>query len=322
MHAIQIASTGGPEVLDFVDIPAPEVFPGHLLVEVEAAGLNYIDTYHRRGLYPVELPLVPGMEGAGTVTAVGPGAEGISVGDRVAWTDVLGSYAEIVSVPADRAVQVPDDIDSSTAAAVMLQGITAHYLARSTYSLAAGERCLIHAGAGGVGRLLIQMAKSLGAVVFTTVGSPEKVEVASSAGADYVIDYRHSSFDDQIREIAGERPFDVVYDGVGAATFAQGLELLRPRGMMVTFGNASGPVEPVAPLELTRQGSLYLTRPTLGHYIADHAELVRRANDLFEWIGAGRLEVLVGATYPLADAARAHRALEGRATIGKTLLVP
>lgn len=322
MHAIQIASTGGPDVLDYVDIPAPDISPGHVLVEVEAAGLNYIDTYHRHGLYPVELPLVPGMEGAGTVTAVGSGAEGISVGDRVAWTDVLGSYAEIISVPADRVVQVPDDIDSRTAAALMLQGITAQYLARSTYSLTEGEKCLIHAGAGGVGRLLIQIAKNLGAFVFTTVGSPEKTEAASSAGADHVIDYRQTSFDDHIREIAGERPLDVVYDGVGAATFARGLGLLRPRGMMVTFGNASGPVEPIAPLELTRQGSLYLTRPTLGHYIADRAELTGRAADLFEWIRTGRLDVLVGATYPLADAALAHQALEARATIGKTLLIP
>lgn len=322
MRAIQIAATGGPEVLDFVDVPAPDASPGHVIVEVEAAGLNYIDTYHRQGLYPVEFPLVPGMEGAGVVTAVGPDTQGVAVGDRIAWTDVLGSYAELISVPIDRAVKVPDDIDSSTAAAVMLQGITAHYLTRSTYPLATGERCLIHAGAGGVGRLLIQIAKSLGAYVFTTVGSPEKVEVASSAGADHVINYRQSSFEDQIREIAGERPLDVVYDGVGAATFSKGLELLRPRGMMVTFGNASGPVEPIAPLELTRQGSLYLTRPTLGHHIADHAELERRSNDLFEWIRSDRLEVMVGATYPLADASRAHQALEGRATVGKTLLMP
>ncbi len=322
MRAIQIRTTGGPEVLEYVETAPPRVSSGHVLVEVEAAGLNYIDTYHRQGLYPVEFPLVPGMEGAGTVTEVGPGTQGFSVGDRVAWTDVLGSYADVITVPADRAVRIPDDIDGSTAAAVMLQGITAHYLAHSTYPLSAGERCLIHAGAGGVGRLLIQIAKMSGVYVFTTVGSPEKVEVAAAAGADHVIEYRRVPFDDEVRDVAGDRPLDVVYDGVGAATFAKGLTLLRPRGMMVTFGNASGPVEPIAPLELTRQGSLYLTRPTLGHYIADHDELVDRAGDLFEWIRAGTLEVMVGATYPLADAAAAHRALEGRATTGKTLLIP
>lgn len=322
MNAIQVSRTGGPEVLELVELPDPEPSPGRIVVEVAAAGVNFIDTYQRSGLYPLDLPFVVGQEGAGTVVAVGEGVEGVQVGDVVAWTNVIGSYASVHSVPEEQAIRVPDGIDAETAAAVMLQGLTAEYLATSTFPLQPGHRCLIHAGAGGVGRLLIQIAKLRGAEVFATVGSPEKVEVARSAGADHVIDYREQSFVEAIEAIAGPKPLDVVYDGVGAATFEGGLRLLKPRGTMVTFGNASGPVEPVAPLTLMRAGSVFLTRPTLGDYIRDRAEYEERAARLFGWIADGSVEVLVGARYPLADAAEAHRALESRATTGKLLLIP
>ncbi|HEX7099612.1 MAG TPA: quinone oxidoreductase [Acidimicrobiia bacterium] len=322
MIAIQVSRTGGPEVLEQVDLPDPEPAPGRVVVEVAAAGVNFIDTYQRSGLYPMELPFVVGQEGAGRVVAVGEGVEEFQVGDVVAWADVIGSYASLHSVPWERAIRVPDGVDAATAAAAMLQGLTAEYLAMSTFPIQPGHRCLIHAGAGGVGRLLIQIAKLRGAEVFATVGSPDKVEVARSAGADHVIDYREQSFADAIERLAGPRPLDVVYDGVGAATFEDGLRLLKPRGMMVSFGNASGPVDPIAPLALMRAGSLYLTRPTLGDYIRDRAELEERAERLFGWIADGSLEVLVGARYALSEAAEAHRALEGRATTGKLLLVP
>lgn len=322
MLAIQVTRVGGPEVLEVSDVPEPEDAAGRVIVELAAAGLNFIDTYQRGGLYPMDLPFVLGMEGAGTVVSVGPGVDDLGVGDVVAWMDVLGSYAEKVSVPVERVVRVPASLDPEMAAASMLQGLTAEYLATSTFELRPGHRCLVHAAAGGVGRLLVQIAKLKGAEVFATVGSEEKVEVATAAGADHVIDYRSRPFDDAVEAIAGPRALDVIYDGVGASTFHKGLRLLKPRGMMVTFGNASGPVEPVSPLELMRNGSLYLTRPTLGDYTADRGELAGRAEQLFGWIERGELEVLVGATYPLDQAADAHRALEGRATTGKVLLVP
>lgn len=322
MLAIQVEETGGPEMLRPGEVPEPDSAPGRLVVEVEAAGLNFIDVYQRSGLYPMELPFIPGMEGAGRVVAVGEGVDGFDVGDVVAWADAPGSYAEFITLPAERAVRVPAGIEPATAAAVMLQGLTAHYLATSTFPLQAGHRCLIHAGAGGVGRLLIQIAKRVGAVVFTTVGSAEKEEAAVAAGADHVINYREVPFVEAVTAIAGERPIDVVYDGVGASTFEGGLALLKRRGTMVTFGNASGAVPPVSPLTLMRNGSLFLTRPTLGDHIATRVELQERTGELFEWIGAGSLEVLVGETYPLADAAGAHRALEGRVTMGKVLLLP
>lgn len=322
MQAIQVQATGGPEVLTSVEVPDPEAAPGRLLVEVEAAGLNFIDTYQRTGLYPMELPFIPGQEGAGRVVAVGSGVDQFSVGDVVAWTDVTGSYAELHSLPAERVVAVPEDVTATVAAAAMLQGLTAHYLATSTFPLRAGHRCLIHAGAGGVGRILIQIAKEIGAVVFTTVGASDKEEVAASAGADHVINYREMPFAEAVVAVAGPRPLDVVFDGVGASTFEAGLGLLKPRGMMVTFGNASGAVPPLSPLTLMRHGSLYLTRPTLGDYIRDRVELVDRSRELFEWIRSGALDILIGESYPLADAAGAHRALEGRVTTGKVLLVP
>jgi NADPH:quinone reductase len=322
MKAITIPRTGGPEVMEWTEVDDAVAGPGQVVVKVEAAGVNFIDTYHRTGLYPMELPIVPGLEGAGTVLAVGEATDGIDIGARVAWSAGLGSYAEEVALAADGVVPVPESVPSEIAAAVMLQGLTAHYLATDTFPLGEGSRCLIHAGAGGVGLLLIQLAKMRGAEVFTTVGSEEKAELARGAGADHVILYREVDFGDAIEDIAGPNALDVVYDGVGKTVFDRSLELLRMRGMMVQFGNASGAVDPVAPLRLARGGSLFLTRPTLFHYIATRPELLRRAADLFGWIEAGDLSVRIGATFPMHAAAEAHQALEGRRTTGKVLLLP
>ena len=322
MHAIQITEVGGPEVLTWTEVPSPMPGPGEVVVRLSAAGLNYIDTYHRSGLYPRELPFVPGQEGAGTVELAGAGVKGWQVGDRVAWADVNASYAERVAVPVERAVRVPVGVDLETAAAVMLQGITAHYLATDTFALGPGHRCLVHAGAGGVGQLLIQIAKLLGAEVVATAGADEKVALAAEAGADHVIDYTKVDFVEAVEALFGEHSMDVVYDGVGASTFDDGLRVLRRRGLMVTFGNASGPVPPVTPLRLAQGGSLFLTRPTMKDYIASRVELESRVSDLFEWIDEGRLQVKVGARFALAEAAEAHSALESRATTGKVLLVP
>jgi NADPH2:quinone reductase len=320
--AIQIDKQGGPEVLEWRELPDPTPGPGDLLVEVAGAGLNYIDTYHRSGLYQVPLPYTLGLEGAGTVIETGADVSGYEVGDRVAWASTAGSYAERAVVPARGAMKVPGDVPFEIAAAVPLQGMTAHYLLTDAYALQAGEKCLIHAGAGGTGQLLIQIAKLIGAEVFTTVGSDEKAELAEAAGADHVILYRQVDFAEAIEAIAGTRPLDVVYDGVGKSVFTQSLGLLRMRGMMVTFGNASGAVDPISPLELSANGSLYLTRPTLFHYTATPEEIQRRADDIFRWIEAGTLHVRVGARYDLQDAAEAHRALEARETTGKVLLLP
>ena len=322
MRAIIVEKTGGPEVLTLVERPDPVPGEGELLVRVQAAGVNYVDTYQRTGLYPRDLPFVPGNEGAGVVTSVGPGVSAVAVGDLVAWATGDGSYAERVVIPATQVVRVPEGVSAELAAAVLLQGLTAHFLTRDTYRLTAGSRCLIHAAAGGVGRLAVQLAKSEGAEVFATVGSPEKVEIARSAGADHVIDYRTEDFGAAVEAIAGPRALDVVYDGVGRATFSRGLDMLRPRGTMVTFGNASGPVEPVAPLTLMIKGSLYLTRPTLGDYVATAAELRARTADVLGRVAGGTLEVRIDATFSLAEAAQAHRRLESRMTTGKLLLVP
>ena len=317
-----VPALGGPENLVLDDLPDPEVGPGKLLVDVEAAGVNYVDIYHRRGLYDATLPFIPGQEGAGTVSAVGEGVEGFRIGDRVGWTDVRGSYAERHVIPTDRAVPIPDGLDLKIVAAVLLQGLTAHYLSTDTFPLGPGHKCLIHAGAGGVGLLLTQMAKMRGAEVFTTVGSADKAELSSLAGSDHVIVYEDTDFGEAVEGVAGPKPLDVVYDGVGADTFMKGLDLLRPRGMMVTFGNASGPVPEIAPLLLSQKGSLFLTRPTMAHYLQTRDELLSRCDDLFSWIQSGGLVVRVGHEYPLADAANAHRALEGRQTTGKVLLLP
>jgi NADPH:quinone reductase len=322
VHAIRINEHGGPEVLEWVTVDDPEPGPTDLVVGLAAAGLNFLDVYQRTGLYPMTLPFTPGSEGAGVVRAVGADVADFAVGDRVAWSSVLGSYAEQVRVPEASAVVLPEDVGLDVAAAVMLQGLTAHYLAFDTFPLREGHQCLVHAGAGGVGLLLIQLAKRCGAEVYTTVGTTEKADLAEAAGADHVIVYSEREFGSVVEEIGGPRPLDVVYDGVGKAVFTRSMELLRRRGTMVTFGNASGAVDPVAPLALTRGGSLFLTRPTLFDYIASRDELERRCRDLFAWISDGSLHVRIGSRVPLAEAADAHRAIEGRETTGKTLLEP
>lgn len=323
MRAIQINKPGDPDVLELTDVTIPRAQQGEVVIEVKAAGVNFIDTYQRGGLYPMEFPFTPGLECSGVVSEVGEGVIDISVGDRVAVGEGNGSYAEFRRAPAGRTVAIPDAVSFEAAAASMIQALTAHYLAFDTYPLRRGDTCLVHAGAGGTGRLLIQLAKAAGARVFTTVGTSEKAELASSAGADHVVNYREVDFADAIRSIEGvERPLDVVYDGVGASVFEKSLGLIRPRGLMATFGNASGPVAPVAPLDLMTGGSLYLTRPTLFDYIGTRAELLDRSNDVFARIADGSLDVRIGATYDLDDAARAHRDLEGRLTTGKLLLVP
>ncbi len=321
MRCVEITTTGGPEVLEPVERPDPEPGGGELLVDVAAAGVNFIDTYQRSGLYEVTLPFVPGLEAAGTVAAVGPGVSGFTAGDRVAWCGVAGAYADRALVPADRAVTVPDGVGLDTAAALMLQGMTAHYLTHDTFPIGPGHTCVVPAAAGGTGRLLVQLARRRGATVVAAVGSTAKVPVAAAAGAHHVVDLSAVGLAEGVEAVVGTDAVDVVYDGVGAATFDDDLRLLRIRGMLVTFGNASGPVPPVSPLRLSAK-SLFLTRPTLFHHIARRDELVARAGDLFDAVLAGELDVLIGERHPLEDAAEAHRRLESRATVGKILLVP
>ncbi|MEM8705035.1 MAG: quinone oxidoreductase [Actinomycetota bacterium] len=318
---IRLTETGGPDVLDVVEVEVADPGPGQVLVEVYATGVNFIDTYHRSGLYPVELPFTPGGEGAGTVVAVGRDVTMVAVGDPVAWVGVNGSYASHVLAPADAVMPVPSGMDLSSAAALPLQGMTAHYLSHDTKRLEPGDRCLIHAAAGGTGRLLVQMAKLRGAEVVATAGSPEKAELARSAGADHVILYRDVDLVEAVEAAVGKDAIDVVYDGVGAATFDAGLAVLAPRGTMATFGNASGAVPPISPLTLMAK-SLYLTRPTLITHIATAEARLARWNELTGWVADGRLDVRVGHTFDLADAAGAHTALEGRSTTGKILLTP
>ncbi len=309
-------------MLALKEVPLLEPGPGEVRIKVAAAGVNYIDVYHRSGLYSVPLPMTPGSEAAGIVDAVGPGVEGLSPGDRVAYAMQLGSYAEYQVVPAHRLVKVPEDVSLDAAAAAMLQGMTAHYLVTSTFPLKAGDRALVHAAAGGVGLLLVQMAKLRGATVYGTVSTPEKARLAREAGADEVILYTETDFEAEVRRLTGGRGVDVVYDSVGRTTFEGSLRCLRPRGMLVLFGQSSGPVAPIDPQILNKYGSLFLTRPSLGHYTADPAELAERATELFDWIRSGRLRLRVDRSLPLAQAAEAHRLLEGRATAGKLLLVP
>lgn len=322
MKAIVVSETGGPDVLQWTDVPDPTPEPGQIVVDLIAAGLNYIDTYHRTGLYPLQMPFTPGLEGAGTVAATGDDVSDIGIGDTVAWTGQLGTYAQRVALPADRVVPVPDDVDPDEAAAVMLQGLTAHYLSHSTYELQPGDKCLVHAGAGGVGLLLIQLAKRRGAEVFTTVSTEEKAELARGAGADHVINYRESSFKDEIEAIAGPESLSVVYDGVGATTFDDGLALLRPRGLMALFGQSSGKVPPFDLSRLGAPRSLYVTRPSLFTYVSDREELLARSHDVLGWVADSSLDVRIGQRVPLDQAAEAHRALEARQTTGKTLLIP
>jgi NADPH2:quinone reductase len=322
MHAIQISETGGPQVMTFQEVEDPTPATDGIVVQVGAAGVNYIDTYHRSGLYDMALPLTLGLEGSGTVTSVGADAGQWSVGDKVAWTGAIGSYAEQVAMPAASAVAVPDGVGDDVAAASMLQGLTAHYLVDSTYPLNEGDKCVVHAAAGGVGLLLVQMAKMRGAEVFATVGTDEKAALARGAGADHVIMYRDVDFAAAIEDIAGPNPIDVVYDGVGATTFDGGLRVLRRRGVMATFGNASGPVPAITPIAASAGKSLFLTRPSLFDYLSEPGELQSRADEMFGWIASGELDVRIGLELPLAEAAKAHEMLEGRQTTGKVLLRP
>ncbi len=313
---------GGPEVLVYEEVDEPRPAAGEALIKIEAIGLNYIDTYHREGLYPVDLPCVPGMEAAGTVAAVGADVNLVKVGDRVAYAGVLGAYAEMAAVAADRLVPLPASVDFETGAAAMLQGLTAHYLVHGTYALGQGDTALIHAGAGGVGLLLLQMAKRLGARVITTVSTAAKEDLARGAGADEVIRYTEEDFEEETLRLTDGKGVEVVYDSVGKTTFEKGLNVLRPRGYMVLFGQSSGPVDPVDPGILNVKGSLFLTRPTMVHYVASRGDLLERAGEVLDWLGSGALDLRIGDRFKLAAAADAHRALQGRLTTGKVLLLP
>ena len=317
MKAIQIKQTGGPEVMELADLPAPQPKPNEAVVRILAAGVNFIDVYNREGRYKAPLPFVLGQEGAGVVSAIGSEVRDVAVGDRVAYTNVLGSYAEYAAVPADRLVKIPDGVSEREAAAAMLQGITAQYLVHDTYPLNKGETALIHAAAGGVGLLLVQMAHNIGARV---IG--EKARLAREAGADEIIFYTQSDFEAETKRLTGGKGVDVVYDSVGKATFEKGLNVLRPRGMMALFGGSSGAVPPFDPLTLTQKGSLYLTRPSIGHYIITRQELQQRAGAVFGMIREKKLKLRIEHVYPLQQAVQAHRDLEGRKTTGKLLVIP
>ena len=324
VNAIRIDRTGGPEVLQLADVPVPSPGPGEALVRHVASGVNFIDCYLRSGLYPRPLPFVDGAEGAGVVEAVGDGVTDLAVGDRVAYAQSpnLGGYAEKNAVPARLLVKIPDGIDERDAAAVMLQGMTAHYLVNDTFPLRAGQVALVHAAAGGVGALLVQLAKAKGATVIATAGTEEKAQLARDAGADHAIVYAKTDFAEATRAIVGEHAVDVAYDSVGKDTWERSLSLLRPRGMLVIFGNSSGPTPPIEPQKLAAAGSVFFTRPTLVNYISKREELETRTRDLFAAMRDGKLHVRIGATYPLAEAAQAHRDLEARKTVGKLLLLP
>ncbi|MFC7342651.1 quinone oxidoreductase family protein [Saccharopolyspora griseoalba] len=322
MRAIRVTAHGGPEVLEHTELEAPEPGAGQLLVKVAAAGVNFIDTYQRSGIYSMQLPFTPGSEGAGEVIAAGTGVEDFAVGDRVAWAGAPGSYAEKVLVPADAAVALPDGVDQRTAAAAMLQGLTAHYLISSTYPIRTGETALVHAAAGGMGLLLTQLIKHRGGNVIGTVSTAEKEALAREAGADEVIRYTERDVAAEVDDLTDGRGVDVVYDGVGRSTFEASLASLRTRGMLALFGAASGPVPPVDPQALNSAGSVFLTRPKLGDHLLTRQELEWRAGELLDWIGSGALRIRVGATYPLAEARAAHEDLQARKTTGKLLLLP
>ena len=322
MKAMRIHANGGPEVLVLEDIPDQTPGPGEAVVKIEAAGLNYIDVYYRTGLYKGQLPLTIGVEGAGVVTAVGPDVTEVKVGDTVAYTGVAGAYAQLAAVPAARLVKLPDGLDGRAGAAAMLQGMTAHYLSHTTYPLKSGDWCLVHAAAGGVGLLLCQMAKMRGARVIGTVSTDAKAKLAREAGADEVILYTKQDFEAEVKRITGGTGVHVVYDAVGKTTFDKSLNCLRMRGMLVLYGQSSGPVPPFDPAVLNQKGSLFLTRPSLFHHIATREDLLQRAGEVLGWIKAGRLKLRIDLTLPLAQAAEAHRQLEGRQTTGKVLLIP
>jgi NADPH2:quinone reductase len=322
MKAIQFHSTGGPEVLQVADLPIPEPGPGQILIRIEAIGVNFIEIYFRKGVYKAALPLIPGSEAAGTVEELGPGVTGFVAGDAVASTSVIGSYAEYALVPAAQLVKIPPGLSMEQAAAAMLQGMTAHYLFYSTYPLKAGDTALVHAGAGGVGLLLTQMATRIGARVITTVSTKAKAELSREAGASDVILYTEKDFEVEVKRLTGGKGVDVVYDSVGKTTFEGSLNSLHPRGLLALFGASSGPVPPFDPTLLNSKGSLFLTRPTLWHYIATRAELEWRSSEVLNWVAKGQLKLRTEYTYPLAEAARAQIDLEERKTTGKILLVP
>ena len=320
MRAMRIHQPGSAEAIREERIERPTPGPGEALVRVEFAGVNFIDVYKRSGAYKIPLPSTLGEEAAGVVESVGAGVSEVKPGDRVAWASILGAYAEYAVVKSARLVPVAAGVETKVAAAIMLQGMTAHYLASSLFPLKAGDRCLVHAAAGGVGLLLVQIAKRRGAFVIGTAGSAEKAALARNAGADEVIVYTEKDFVAEAKRITGGQGVNVIYDSVGNTTFLPGLDVIAPRGMMALFGQSSGPVAPLDPQVLNQKGSLFLTRPTLAHYVATREELLWRAKDLFDWIGRGELSVTIGAEYPLADVAEAHRALEGRRTTGKVVL--
>ena len=320
MRSIQVKVPGGPENLQLADIPTPRPGRGQALVRIAASGVNFIDIYFRTGLYKADLPMAIGSEGAGTVEAVGESVTEVAPGDRVAYAMVRGSYAEYAVVPAAQLVKLPAHVDFHSAAAAMLQGMTAHYLTHSTFPLKAGDTCLVHAAAGGAGGLTVQMAKNIGARVLGTVSTAEKAQIARDAGADEIILYTEQEFDVEARRLTGGRGVDVVYDSVGKTTFEKSLNALRPRGTLALFGQSSGPVPAFDPALLNSKGSLFLTRPSLGHYLLTREELLWRAGEVLDAVDAGKLRLRIDRTYPLADAASAHRDLESRKTAGKLLL--
>jgi NADPH:quinone reductase len=322
MKHIQVTKFGGAEELKLAESPTPAPTAGQALVRIAASGVNYIDVYFRTGLNKADLPFTPGSEASGVVESVGPGVTSVKPGDRVGYAMARGSYAEYALVPADQLVPLPDSVDFDTAAAALLQGMTAHYLTHSTFPLKPGDKCLVHAAAGGAGRLVVQMAKMLGATVYGTVGTDAKAAVAKEAGADEAIIYTRDDFAVEVKRLTDGKGLDVIYDSVGASTFLKGLDLLRPRGMMALFGNSSGKVDPIDPAILNPKGSLFLTRPSLAHYVLTREELLWRATDVLSWIGSGKLKLLIERSYPLADAAEAHRDLEGRKSTGKLLIIP
>jgi NADPH2:quinone reductase len=322
MKAIQVPRQGGAEVLTLVDLPIPQPKPNEIVLKISAVGINYIDIYYREGRYPIATPFVPGSEAAGTVQAVGSEVKSWKPGDRVAYCMVLGSYAEYAAIPAERAVRVPEGVSDQHAAAAMLQGMTAQYLVRSTYPLKKGEIALVHAAAGGVGLLLVQMAKQIGARVIGTVGTDEKAKLAREAGADDVIVYTRQDFEAETKRLTDGKGVHVIYDGVGKTTFDKDLNLLRPRGYLALFGAASGPVPPFDPILLSQKGSIFLTRPSLAHYVASREELEQRSRDVCEQVSSGKLKLRIGQVYKLSEAAQAQGDLEARKTTGKLLLIP
>ncbi len=322
MKAVRIHAPGGPEVLKYEDVPEPQPKAGEAVVKVDAAGLNYIDVYYRSGQYKAELPMTLGLEAGGTVTAVGPNVTEVRVGDKVAYTGVAGAYAQYAAVPAQRLVVLPAGVSTRQGAAAMLQGMTAHYLACSTYPLKRGDTCLVHAAAGGVGLLLCQIAKMRGASVIGTVSTEAKAKLAREAGADEVILYTTQDFEAEVKRLTSGRGVQVVYDSVGKTTFEKGFSCLAPRGLMALYGQSSGPIGTFDPQVLNQKGSLFLTRPSLVHHVATREELLQRAGEVLGWIRDGKLRLRTEFEFPLKDAAEAHRALEGRKTTGKVLLIP